>query len=124
MANKSKNIGTRIETRIVRYLIPHGLDAKRKVLHGSVDEGDIEVTTPSGLTVTLECKGGKQTAKYSRSQKKKWLNETKVEQDNSGTEAWLVLAIYNKPLHDAEVWSADGHTFYFFDDFVNMLTTI
>ena len=41
--NKSKQKGTRAETKVVRYLEDHGIKARRKALAGSKDEGDIEI---------------------------------------------------------------------------------
>lgn len=41
--NPSKQKGTMFETALVRYIESCGLDAKRIVLHGNKDEGDIDV---------------------------------------------------------------------------------
>jgi hypothetical protein len=43
MANRSKAKGTSWETRIVNYLLSQLFRAKRKVLSGSEDRGDIEI---------------------------------------------------------------------------------
>lgn len=124
MSNKRKAIGTRAETKIKEFFIAHGIDAERKVLHGSVDEGDLDVELPwIAEKITIEVKGGQQTKDYARGLKDKWLKETQREQENSDQEAWLVIRVYRKAIKDAEVWSADGHTFYFLDEFCDYLKT-
>lgn len=43
MANPSKQKGTAFETAVVRHYDAEGIDAKRIVLHGNKDQGDIDV---------------------------------------------------------------------------------
>jgi hypothetical protein len=42
MANPAKQKGTSFETAIVRWFESRGIDAKRIVLHGNKDQGDVE----------------------------------------------------------------------------------
>lgn len=117
MANKSKQKGTRAETKVVKALLEAGLRAERRPLKGSKDEGDVIVED----RYILEVKAGKQTANYSRKQKKEWMRQTKEERKNSGKHAYLIIVRYNRRLQDAEVWACDEHTFFWFDEFIGQL---
>lgn len=117
MANKSKQKGTRAETKVVKALLEAGLRAERRPLKGSKDEGDVIVED----RYILEVKAGKQTANYNRTQKEEWLRQTREEKKNSGKQAWLVIVRYNRRLQDAEVWTGDGGGFFWFDEFIVQL---
>ncbi len=65
--SKAKNIGTRAETAIRNYLLSQGyteLQARRNVLSGSEDQGDIWLESEQGLVV-FESKGGDMAKKAS-----------------------------------------------------------
>lgn len=117
MANRSKQKGTRAETKVVKALLEAGLSAERRPLKGSKDEGDVIVEDQ----FILEVKAGKQTANYSRTQKEEWLRQTREEKRNSGKTAFLVIVRYNRRLQDAEVWTDDGCCFFWFDVFIRQL---
>lgn len=124
MSNPNKQKGTAAETKVVRYLQAAGLEAQRRALAGSKDQGDIEYTGVSPLysgKKILEVKCGKQTANYSRGKKNEWLKQTQEEAINSQMDAHLVILIHNHSIKDAEVWNAEGNEFYFFDDFVKRI---
>lgn len=121
MTNKSKAKGTAAETKVVKYLKAHGIEAKRKALTGNKDEGDIQVKT----NVTLEIKTGKMTACYNRSQLNEWLHQSKIEGINCDQPCYLVIVRYNRQIKDAEVWWHDGHSneyhMQYLDDFCKTL---
>lgn len=124
MANKSKAKGTRAESKVVKYLIDHGISAKRKALSGNKDEGDIGVEF-YGTDITLEVKTGKMTDNYSRKQLEEWLRQTEVEGKNSDTRSALVIVRYRRKIDDAEViWKKDnGIMLIYLDDFVRELSS-
>jgi len=84
MANPSKNKGTAAESAVVRYLTEHKVLAKREILHGNSDHGDVHVHTKKGLVV-LEVKSYKAWA--SANLIEKWLVEADVEGVNAGADA-------------------------------------
>lgn len=73
MTNRSKQKGTAWETAIVNELTRLGFDAKRVVLHGREDQGDIHIT---GLPIIIEAKNEK-TYKLAQ-----WITEANREADN------------------------------------------
>lgn len=114
MGNKSKAKGTRAESRVVKYLESHGIEARRKALSGSKDEGDIELPK---WNICLEVKAGKQTANYSRSQFEEWMRQSREEEKNSGQRCYLVIVRYNRKIDDAEVYLDTNPTlFRYLDD--------
>lgn len=128
MSNPSKEKGTKGETAVVRYLSNnHGIQAQRRPLTGSKDCGDIEMLRPvlkgqrGTLSDTAHCilevKSGKQTHRYNRSQKNIWLEQTRKEGVNIGLPAYLVINVYGKRIEDSEVWSSDGRSFWYLDEF-------
>lgn len=121
MVNKNKQKGTSKETEVRKYLNSNGIKAKRKVLHGSNDQGDLECFMLNGTELTLEVKSGNVTLDYCRSMKEGWLKETRDEQENSGCPAYLIVAKKYRNPKDYEVWSCDGHTFWYLDQFVEAL---
>lgn len=120
MVNKPKKKGTAAETRIVNYLLKSGLHAGRVVLSGSKDQGDIHIRGGHGcITCVLEVKAGKQTLNVSRKLKDDWLEQTRVEGENSGmNRAVLVIARHGSQVKDYHVWSSDGHRFWYLDEFI------
>ncbi len=83
--SKAKNIGTRAETAIRNYLLSQGyteLQARRNVLSGSEDQGDIWLESEQGLVV-FESKGGDMAKKASYEQCLKWMDEAERERRNA-----------------------------------------
>lgn len=119
--SRSKRIGTRGESQVVAAFRTFGLEADRKPLKGSEDEGDIWVLLPNGEQIMIEVKTGKQTKGYSRTTKREWLRQTKAESENSGEEGFLIINSYGRGIIDSEVWSADGHSFWYLDEFVEFI---
>lgn len=119
MVNKSKAKGTAAETRVVNFLLAHGYDAKRVVLHGSADHGDVHIDShDKSYRICLEVKGGKQTQSVSRKQRDIWLTETDMEGLNSGRDAYLVIAKHGSSVQDYHVWDRTGHKFWYLNEFV------
>lgn len=125
MANPSKKKGTAAETKVVKYLKDHGIEAKRKPLAGNKDEGDIQMIEQCyGQSVTLEVKTGKMTQNYNRSQFKEWMRQAVVEGENADQPSLLVIVRYNRKIEDAEVWMQgldDQCTRMYLDDFAKMV---
>lgn len=101
--NKSKAKGTAGETEVVKYLNACGLQAQRRALHGSKDQGDIEVCKDF-FKIILEVKSGKQTENPNRSQLEEWRRQTVAEGINAGMPAALVVNRYNRKLVDSDVY--------------------
>lgn len=118
MVNKPKNIGTKGETKVVRYLQSQGIHAQRRALCGAKDQGDVELPDANCI---LEVKAGKMTANYGRKLKQDWLNQTIAEQANAKKPGYLVIVVYNRSIENAEVWSVCGHSFWYLDQFAQML---
>lgn len=104
MANRSKQIGTKAETKVKRYFQAHGLECERRALAGSDDEGDLRLVLRDGSEVTVEVKAGKQTANYNRSKLREWMRQTTAESLNRGCPGILVIVRYRRDFDDAEVW--------------------
>lgn len=81
MVNRPKQIGTAAETAVLRKLFPYFPDAKRVVLHGSDDQGDID--SGDGMDFIFEVKGGKQCSQISDMVLAKWMAEADLERDNA-----------------------------------------
>jgi hypothetical protein len=80
--SRSKDIGTRGETAVIRYARDHGFPAAdRRPLKGSLDEGDILLCHQA----ILEVKSGKTAQNASYNQKLAWLAETERERVNAAT---------------------------------------
>jgi Holliday junction resolvase len=128
MVNKPKAKGTAAETRVVNYLLAAGVEARRIVLHGSKDEGDIFVEGWKGehSSRILEVKAGKQTIKVSRAQLDDWIEEAETEGINAGgLIAYLVLAKHNASVKDYQVykrvvWPA-RREFMYLDEFARFM---
>jgi hypothetical protein len=74
VANRAKAKGTSFESAVVTYLAGRGLDARRIVLHGNKDEGDID----TGAGWNLEAKNVRTMALG------QWVGEADVESVNAG----------------------------------------
>ena len=88
--NRSKNIGTAVETAVVRHLQNDGWPhAERRQLRGREDAGDI-TGTPG---IAWECKGGEAAKNASDGQVLVWLAETQTERIHARADIGvLVLA--------------------------------
>lgn len=126
MVNKPKAKGTAAETRVVNYLLAAGFQARRAVMKGSHDEGDIHVVDQHGWgAFVLEVKAGKQTQRVGRKLKEEWLHQTRVETVNSKFPiGYLVIAKHGSSVKDYEVWSEDGHSFFYLDQFVELMKEV
>lgn len=94
MANRSKAIGTKCETHIVRYLLAHGFDtgdedtkAQRIILHGGEDQGDIAVCRG----VMLQSKGGHAAETASDAQVLEWLEATETQRARRGADVAALI---------------------------------
>jgi hypothetical protein len=85
--SKAKDIGTRAETAVRNFLLSAGYDerqARRNVLSGSSDKGDIWLDDPDNGLMVFEIKGGEMAKKASYEQCVKWLDEAQREKKNAG----------------------------------------
>lgn len=101
MSNPSKAKGTRAETKVVRFLEQHGVEASRQALAGSSDKGDIYIRK---INTIIEVKAGKQTANPSRGQIEEWQRQAVAEAENAKACAVLVVVRYNRKLQDSDVF--------------------
>jgi Holliday junction resolvase len=128
MVNKPKAKGTAAETRVVNYLLAAGVEARRIVLHGSQDQGDVYVVNKNvgAHDRILEVKAGKQTVKVSRAQLDSWIDEANAEGLHAGgLIAYLVLAKHNASVKDYQVykrvvWPA-RREFMYLDEFARFM---
>lgn len=90
VSSKSKIIGTKAESAVVKYLRENGFGgAERRALHGSEDLGDILVCPG----VIAEVKAGEAAFNASDGQLAKWVEETFTETKNAGAQiGFLVVA--------------------------------
>lgn len=93
MTNRSKARGTAAETAVLRVLHAAGHEeARRIVLHGSADHGDIEMPTPAGNRLVIEVKSWDSTAdQVSDAQLSAWLGELERERLNAGASVGLLV---------------------------------
>lgn len=85
--NPSKQKGTAWETALVRWFRERLFDAKRIVLHGNKDEGDVEVTggpVRGDRVVHLEAKNCKALSLAA------WVDEAEAESLNAGVPVVVV----------------------------------
>lgn len=124
MRKKPKQKGTEAETRVVKFLTAHGLDASRVVMKGTRDEGDIHIRGYHGcVSCVLEVKAGKQTIKVSRQQLEEWIEEARREGENAGmVRAMLVIAKHGTSVKDYQVWTVgEGRRrLYYLDEFIEL----
>lgn len=85
--SKAKAIGTKAETAVRNYLLSVGyteLQARRNVLSGSADQGDVWLEDPKHGLIVFELKGGDMAKKASYERCLEWLGEAKKEKENAG----------------------------------------
>ena len=83
---RSKDIGTRAETQVVRFLAANGWpSAERRALHGSLDQGD--VTGTPGLV--WEVKGGEAAKCASDKLISAWFDECRHGPATEVVPAWV-----------------------------------
>ena len=89
MTTKSKQIGTRTETMVVKYLRANGFPhAERRVLAGTYDLGDILVER----RIIAQVKGGVAAEQASDAKLRQWCKDTEQQRINAGAEhAFLVV---------------------------------
>lgn len=96
--SKSKALGTLAESMVTRWFAKNGFPhAKRLVLHGSKDIGDVSLG--DGIPVVVEVKGGSAAENASDQQMRLWLRELHTEMNNaseSGTGHYGVLVVKRK----------------------------
>lgn len=88
MTNRPKDIGTRAESAVVKYLAAHGFPhAERAALHGDTDLGDI--TGCPGLAI--EVKGGTRAENCTDADLARWLAETETERRHRHADIGLLV---------------------------------
>jgi hypothetical protein len=104
MVNRSKNIGTRGETLIVRHAISNGFpDAERLALAGASDQGDVRLCKG----VIVESKAGASARSAGPVQLAAWAAETETERRNQGADfGVLVVQRLNRAVPGAGGWAA------------------
>lgn len=104
MANRSKQVGTKAESAVVRAAQTRGFfGAERRALRGRNDVGDV-LLCPG---VVIEVKGGDMARKASDALVAKWLVETERERVNAGAEhAFLVVQRAGVGPRNAHLWHA------------------
>lgn len=95
MTNRPKDIGTRGETGVVRYLrnvhsFPENR-ARRVTLSGQYDLGDVHAEFPDGSVVAIEVKAGKQADAASLLQIADWQQEATLEATHSDAASPLLI---------------------------------
>ena len=99
--NRPKEIGTRFETAVVRYLREALGDERpeRRALSGSHDMGDIAHVFAHGSEGIIECKSVKSWGKKLLAE---WQAQTEDECENAGADfALLVVKQPNRPVGEA-----------------------
>lgn len=87
-ARRPKDIGTRAETAVVRYLQAHGFPhAERRSLRGTKDAGDITGT----IGVCWSVKGGAAAKTASDNQIAAWLAEAEKQAANAGVQVFVLV---------------------------------
>lgn len=104
MANRSKQVGTKAESAVVRAAQLRGFSgAERRALRGRHDVGDI-LLCPG---VVIEVKGGDMARRASDALVAKWLVETERERVNAGAaHAFLVVQRAGVGPRNAHQWHA------------------
>lgn len=87
--NRSKDIGTRAETAVVRYATAHGFPhADRLTMRGPMDRGDVGLCPG----VIVEVKGGDAARNITDLNVERWLDDTYREREHAGAAvAFLVV---------------------------------
>lgn len=120
MANPSKKKGTAAETRVVKFLRSFDIQAERRALSGSEDQGDIKVIARD-VELVFEVKSGKQTMNPTRNQMDEWIRQTIIEGINAGCDSMLVVARHGKSPKDYDVWipCKNNMIHWYLDDWCN-----
>lgn len=88
MVNPSRDIGTRGETAVARYLNANGFGgAEIRRTRGTKDLGDITGCGP----LVIEIKSGEKARNASDGQIDRWLVETETERTNAGADLGLLV---------------------------------
>ena len=121
MVNRTKDKGTRAETKVVNFLTEAGLRAMRVAQKGNKDQGDVHIIGGHGcVSAVLEVKGGKQTSKYGRKQFEDWVEEARTEAANVGNvRGFLIIAKHGSSTKDYQVWDDEAKRFWFLDQFAS-----
>lgn len=86
--SKSKAIGTRAETAVVKAARARGFaGADRHVMKGALDEGDVWLCPG----VIIECKGGEMARSASDNLIDQWMGEVERETANAGAEIGFLV---------------------------------
>lgn len=104
MVNKSKSVGTKAESAVVRAAQTRGFfGAERRALRGRSDVGDV-LLCPG---VVVQVKGGDMARKASDALVSKWLEQTEQQRINAGAEhAFLVVQRAGVGPRNAHRWHA------------------
>lgn len=108
MANKSKAIGTKYESDVVKAInaVRPDAGARRVVLHGNHDHGDIHMSM-NGLTVCIEAKYRKSYP--SITEQEDYRRQCIEETGNSGTDVGaFVFNHFRQNIYRSEVWMTHG----------------
>lgn len=84
--SKAKQIGTAAETGVRNHLLRSGwteIEARRNVLTGSLDQGDVWLDDKLHGLIVFEVKGGASAKSASQEQINKWFQEAVTERDNA-----------------------------------------
>lgn len=84
--SKAKQIGTSAETGVRNHLLREGyteLEARRNVLTGSLDQGDVWLHDEERGLIVFEVKGGASAKNASHEQNAKWIEEAHTERINA-----------------------------------------
>ena len=92
MVNKSKDIGTKAETAVVRAASTRGFPhADRITLSGHKDRSDVRLTLGLTAGVVAQVKAGQAAKTASDQQIDRWLAETERERANAGADIALLV---------------------------------
>ncbi len=103
MRNRSKEIGTAVESAVVKEAQAHGFHAQRTALAGALDVGDVHVDHGR---IVIECKGGKTATGASYNLLAAWWLETEVEASRVPECDLAVLVVKRAGSGQARDWRA------------------
>lgn len=90
MRTKSKDIGTRAESAVVKWLQRNGWpEARRLPLTGALDGGDIDLGRMAGAV--LQIKAGRAAERASDNQVAAWVRQAEGQALNSGAQVGLLV---------------------------------
>lgn len=102
---KPKDLGTRFETAVVRYMRAQTGDDRieRRALHGAKDMGDIHGLYSHGYSGIVECKA---VRSIGAKMLEEFKEQTLDERGNADVDfALLVIKRFNHPIGDAYCWA-------------------